>query len=177
MPEMTSRISMRMSNGFKTLLFSLLDYYLLRIARNHTQVIDYTGNGITKQGLPPPNPDRGKPLHESSANFANESGEQALSRHLAGSLNAHRRQHRRRNVAECALLTRKAKTTPRVVDERKRNRCSGVRSMGRAVLGKHLVCVTVIGGNERHPSRSLHRGKAPAQRQHQPTRRQRPPQE
>ena len=105
MPEMTSRISMRMSNGFKTLLFSLLDYYLLRIARNHTQVIDYTGNGITKQGLPPPNPDRGKPLHESSANFANESGEQALSRHLAGSLNAHRRQHRRRNVAKSALLT------------------------------------------------------------------------
>ena len=105
MPEMTSRISMRMSNGFKTLLFSLLGYYLLRIARNHTQVIDYTGNDITKQGLPPSNPDRGSPLHESSAKSVNESGEQALSRHLAGSLNAHCRQHRRRNVAKRALLT------------------------------------------------------------------------
>ena len=72
-----------------------------------------------------------------------------------GSFNAHRRQHRRRNVAKCALLTRKAKTTPRVVDEREGNRCSGVRSMGRAVLGKHLVCVTVIGSDERHPPARL----------------------
>ena len=105
MPEMTSRISMRMSNGFKTLLFSLLGYYLLRIARNHTQVIDYTGNDITKQGLPPSNPDRGSPLHESSANSVNKSGKQALSRHLGGNVDAHCREHRRSDIAQRAFLT------------------------------------------------------------------------
>ena len=112
MPEMTSRISMRMSNGFKTLLFSLLGYYLLRIARNHTQVIDYTGNDITRQGLPPPNPDRGSPLHESSAKSVDKSGKQALSRHLRGNVYAHCRQHRRGDIAKRTLLTRKAKPAP-----------------------------------------------------------------
>lgn len=110
MPEMTSRISMRMSNGFKTLLFSLLGYYLLRIARNHTQVIDYTGNDITRQGFPPSNPDRGSPLHESSAN--SKSGEQALSRHLGGNVNTHCRQHRRSDIAKRTFLARKAKPAP-----------------------------------------------------------------